>query len=71
MVEFKQAGASSLDYQIYMILKGSAAKAYFKVQRLIQQACVETCNREGWVIPFTQVTVHSANVVEEPDRELA
>ena len=61
MVEFKEAGASSLDYQIYMILEGRAAKAYYKAQRLIQQACVETCNREGWVIPFTQITVHSTH----------
>ena len=59
LVEFKAAGASSLDYQIYMIINGRAASAYFKVQRLVQQACVETCNREGWVIPFTQITVHS------------
>ena len=66
MVEFKEAGASSLDYQIYMILNGNAAKAYFKAQRLIQQACVDTCNREGWVIPFTQVTVHSADATPEP-----
>jgi small-conductance mechanosensitive channel len=71
MVEFKEAGASSLDYQIYMILKGSAAKAYYKSQRLVQQACVDACNREGWVIPFTQITVHSANTVEEPDNEAA
>jgi len=61
MVEFKEAGASSLDYQIYMILGGRAAKAFFKSQRMIQQACVDTCNREGWVIPFTQITVHSAD----------
>ncbi len=60
MVEFKDAGSSSLDYQIYMILEGTAAKAYFKAQRLIQQACVDACNREGWTIPFTQVTVHAA-----------
>jgi small-conductance mechanosensitive channel len=71
MVEFKQAGASSLDYQIYMILHGRAAKAYFKAQRLIQQACVDTCNREGWVIPFTQITVHSAGTVEEADNDVA
>lgn len=65
VVEFKEAGASSLDYQIYMILKGRAGKAFFKAQRLIQQACVETCNREGWVIPFTQITVHSAQATGE------
>ena len=61
LVEFKEAGSSSLDYQIYLIFDGRVAKAYFKVQRMIQQACVETCNRQGWVIPFTQVTIHSAD----------
>lgn len=61
LVEFREAGASSLDYQIYLILKGRAAKAYFRAQRMIQQACVETCNREGWVIPFTQITVHTGD----------
>lgn len=60
LVEFKSAGASSLDYQIYTIFNGHAAYAFFKLQRLIQQACVEACNREGWVIPFTQITIHSS-----------
>lgn len=68
MVEFKEAGASSLDYQVYIILNGRAAEAFFKAQRLIQQACVDTCNREGWVIPFTQITVHSAHAVEDSEK---
>lgn len=61
LVEFKSAGSSSLDYQIYVLFSGSAAKAYFRAQRMIQQACVDACNQEGWVIPFTQITVHSGN----------
>ena len=69
LVEFKAAGASSLDYQIYMILNGRAAKAYFRAQRMIQQACVDACNREGWVIPFTQVTVHSGNSAADPGKQ--
>ena len=69
LVEFKAAGASSLDYQIYIILNGRAAKAYFRAQRLVQQACVETCNREGWVIPFTQITVHSGDGAAGPARQ--
>ena len=64
LVEFSGAGASSLDYRIYLILNGLAANAYYRAQRLVQQACVDTCNREGWVIPFTQITVHSAQVPE-------
>ena len=59
LVELSQAGASSLDYRIYMVLRGDAAHAFYKAQRLIQQACVATCNEEQWVIPFTQITVHS------------
>lgn len=65
LVEFKTAAASSLDYQIYVVLDGEAAQAYFRAQRLIQQACVAACNREGWVIPFTQVTVHSEHGTAE------
>ncbi len=61
MVEFDSAGSSSLDYRVYLVMNGRAASAFFKIQRLVQQACVEVCNREGWVIPFTQITVHSAN----------
>ena len=61
LVELNSAGASSLDYRIYMIIKGTAANAYYRAQRMIQQACVDTCNHEGWVIPFTQITVHSGD----------
>lgn len=61
LVEFNSAGNSSLDYRIYMVLKGTAANAYYRAQRMVQQACVDTCNNQGWVIPFTQVTVHSAD----------
>jgi hypothetical protein len=33
---------------------------YQRLQRLVQKTCVETCNDNGWVIPFTQVTLHMA-----------
>jgi hypothetical protein len=69
LVEFREAGTSSLDYQIYIILNGRAAKAYFRAQRIAQQACVDACNREGWVIPFTQVTVHSADMTGDPGKK--
>ena len=67
LVEFQAAGANSLDYHIYLILDGCAAKSFYKAQRLVQHACVEACNREDWVIPFTQIAVHSSNVVDEPE----
>ncbi len=59
-VEFGSAGSSSLDYVILLDLTGEAAPSYDKLPRLVQRLCVETCNDEGWGIPFAQVTVHQA-----------
>jgi small-conductance mechanosensitive channel len=60
VVEFKSAAASSLDYLIYATMQGSSAASYYAISRFIQQTCVDICNQEGWVIPFTQVTIHQA-----------
>lgn len=57
-VDFKEAGASSLDYIIYVGMNGNMADSYWTVGRIIQQACVRVCNERGWVIPFSQLTVH-------------
>lgn len=57
-VEFAEAGASSLDYAIMADFKGAAADRYEKLRRGVQRICVEVCNEKGWVIPFTQITVH-------------
>ncbi len=70
LVEFTAAGASSLDYRIYLVINGHAANAYYRAQRLVAQACVDTCNHEGWVIPFTQITVHSGDNSEIPERNV-
>ncbi|MBF0218543.1 MAG: mechanosensitive ion channel [Gammaproteobacteria bacterium] len=58
LVEFKEAGASSLDYIIYLSMKKEAAPFYFNLQRLIQQTLVRLCNQEQWGIPFAQLTIH-------------
>jgi hypothetical protein len=60
LVEFKAANTSSLDYLIFATLDGNRAGSYFAIGRLIQQSCVDICNRQGWVIPFSQVTIHQA-----------
>ncbi len=59
-VEFKSAGASSLDYAALCDFAGAVAADSDVLQRAIQRILVEVCNEEGWVIPFTQVTVHQA-----------
>ncbi|MCB0352215.1 MAG: hypothetical protein KDD64_01785 [Bdellovibrionales bacterium] len=65
-VEFKEAGASSLDIAIVVEFKGEAAGRYLSLPRIIQRACVEACNENGWVIPFGQLTVHMASQEEKP-----
>ncbi len=60
LVEFKEAGASSLDVVALVDLTGAAAPDYQRLLRLVQRTCVETCTDNGWVIPFTQVTMHVA-----------
>jgi small-conductance mechanosensitive channel len=59
-VELAAAGASSLDYAVLVDLSGEVAARYNALTRLLVRTCVDTCNAEGWVIPFTQVTVHQA-----------
>ena len=58
LVELKSAGESSLDYLIFLTIKSTAAKDYFRFDRIIQQTCVAVANREGWGIPFPQMVVH-------------
>jgi hypothetical protein len=59
-VELIEAGASSLDYTIQADYQAEAAPQYQQIQRAMQRLLVEICNQEGWIIPFTQVTVHQA-----------
>lgn len=59
-VEFAEAGASSLNLKVLADFAGAAAPHYFILRRALQRICVDACNAQGWVIPFTQVTLHLA-----------
>lgn len=58
-VEFSTAAASSLDYTILADFDGTLASKYRTLQRRIQSTCVDACNENGWIIPFTQITIHN------------
>lgn len=58
-VELKEAGGSSLDYWVCVVMASTAVRSYFKIDRIIQQTCVETCSKESWDIPFPQLTIHN------------
>lgn len=60
-VEFSAAGPSSLDYFVRVDLDGSQAIAYASQRRHLASLCVDVCNDNGWIIPFSQLTVHVAS----------
>lgn len=59
-VEFIEAAASSLDYAILADFEPDAAPQHSQIDRALQRLLVDACNKEGWVIPFTQITMHQA-----------
>jgi hypothetical protein len=65
-VEFKEAGASSLNLEILADFSGKLAQYHDVLTRALQRIAVDTCNKYGWVIPFTQITLHTA---EAPSKE--
>lgn len=60
-VLFHAAAASSLEYQVLLDLDGKAASKMPMLRGSIQAILVDACNENGWPIPFTQITVHSAS----------
>ncbi|SLM31222.1 conserved membrane hypothetical protein [Desulfamplus magnetovallimortis] len=67
LVEFKEAAASSLDILIFVKFAGPAAEFYYMIGRAVQSIVVDACNKNGWGIPFTQITVHNAqSAIENP-----
>lgn len=60
-VEFLTANASSLDIQIWVNFDAQLAERYYKLQRLLQYACVKACNEHQLEIPFPQLALHMQN----------
>lgn len=58
LVEFKEAGASSLDLQILADFKGERADIYSRLERSIHKWCVDAATQFKWEIPFPQLTFH-------------
>ena len=49
-VEMSSIQSASIQYFLYVQMTSGAAEHYWKIQRMMQQACVAACNREGWKI---------------------
>ncbi|MDH5763312.1 MAG: hypothetical protein OEZ51_10040 [Nitrospinota bacterium] len=59
-VEFDHAGPSSLDLIILVNVDGSHASEHYSLKREINRTLVSICNKEGFTIPFSQVTLTMA-----------
>lgn len=68
LVELSAANSSSLDFIVFATLSSKVAKDYYKLQRLLQQACVAVSNDKGWTIPFPQLTVHQSTQAFLPEK---
>lgn len=60
LVEYKNAGASSLDIRFFLICEGNLGSKKQVLERKIHMGFVDVCNEFGYVIPFQQVTLHMA-----------
>lgn len=60
IVELSSANSSSLDFMVFAKFNSEVAGDYFKLERLLTQACIAVSNERGWEIPFPQLTVHNA-----------
>jgi len=60
VVQFKEAGDSSLNIAIIGSFSGEMAPLYFRLKRAINRWCVDACTQNNWEIPFPQLTIHQA-----------
>ncbi len=59
-VQFSAAGSSSLDMAARADFAGEAAPRFRDLRRAVQRLLVDACTKNGWTIPFPQLTVHRA-----------
>lgn len=64
-VEFQEARNDSLDLAILVDFGGRAARHYDRLTRLLPRIALETCNEEGWVIPYPQLTFYPGAASED------
>lgn len=59
-LKFSKADDSSLNYVALVKFSGEVARNYLEIPRTFQALVVDSCNKHQLVIPFNQITVHSA-----------
>jgi hypothetical protein len=67
-VELAAAGPSALEFAVLADFAGNQAARLRELDRRLHALCIDACNRHGWTIPFTQITVHQARDRDQADR---
>jgi predicted nuclease with TOPRIM domain len=57
-VEVENPAASSLDLMLIADFDGKVDQKYNHLRRTMMRIGIDACNQHGWIIPFTQLTVH-------------
>ena len=61
VVQFSDAGDSSLQLVIIASFDGELASIYFRLRRAIARWSVDACSHYDWEIPFPQLTINHAS----------
>ena len=61
---FRINSVFGIDSEVLADFSGEVAPKYSQLHRAIQRICVNVCNKQSWIIPFTQITVHQAPPAE-------
>ena len=61
---FRINSVFEIDSEVLADFSGEIAPKYSQLHRAIQRICVNVCNKQSWIIPFTQITVHQAPPAE-------
>ena len=59
-VEFNEAKIDSLDFKIISTYEGSAAGDYYHIKRTLRRTVVDTCNANGWRMPYRKLEITQA-----------
>ena len=62
LVQFSDAGDSSLNILIIANFSGNMAPLYYRLKRAINRWAVDACTENNWEIPFPQLTIHQPEV---------
>ena len=61
-IEFNEAKINSLDLKVISTYAGEAAESYYFIERTLRRGVLETCNNNGWKMPYPQLEVRNVHL---------